>query len=89
VVRSWLLDLTVDFLQEDQELADIEPLVQDSGEGRWTVLESVEQGVPSPVMTIALMSRFASQGKGDFGNKMLAMMRKGFGGHSVKVGDKN
>jgi 6-phosphogluconate dehydrogenase len=89
VVRSWLLDLTVDFLEKDQELADIEPLVQDSGEGRWTVLESVEQGVPSPVMTIALMSRFASQGKGDFGNKMLAMMRKGFGGHSVKVGDKN
>ena len=87
VVRSWLLDLTVAFLEQDQELKDIEPLVEDSGEGRWTVLESVEQGVPSPVMTMALMSRFTSQGKGDFGNKMLAMMRKGFGGHSVKVGE--
>ncbi|HEY3328093.1 MAG TPA: decarboxylating 6-phosphogluconate dehydrogenase [Novimethylophilus sp.] len=87
VVRSWLLDLTATFLAKDQELKSIEPLVEDSGEGRWTVLESVEQGVPSPVMTMALMSRFASQGKGDFGNKMLAMMRKGFGGHSVKVGE--
>jgi len=89
VVRSWLLDLTAEFLEKDQNLEDIEPLVVDSGEGRWTVLESVEQGVPSPVMTMALMSRFASQGKGDFGNKMLAMMRNSFGGHSVKIGDKS
>lgn len=87
VVRSWLLDLTADFLEKDQDLDAIEPLVVDSGEGRWTVLESVEQGIPSPVMTMALMSRFASQGKGDFGNKMLAMMRNSFGGHSVKVGE--
>jgi len=84
VVRSWLLDLTAEFLASDQALDDIEPLVVDSGEGRWTVLESVEQGVPSPVMTMALMARFSSQGKGDFGNKMLAMMRRGFGGHAVE-----
>jgi 6-phosphogluconate dehydrogenase len=87
VVRSWLLDLTAEFLSKDQELDSIEPFVADSGEGRWTVLESVEQGVPTPVMTMALMRRFASQGKDEFPNKMLAMMRKGFGGHAVKSGD--
>jgi 6-phosphogluconate dehydrogenase len=85
VVRSWLLDLTAEFLVKDQNLETIQPYVTDSGEGRWTVLESVEQGVPTPAMTLALMSRFASQGEGDFGNKMLAMMRKGFGGHDVKA----
>jgi 6-phosphogluconate dehydrogenase len=84
VVRSWLLDLTADFLKEDQVLGGIQPFVSDSGEGRWTALESIEQGVPTPVMTLALMSRFDSQGKADYGNKMLAMMRKGFGGHAVK-----
>lgn len=84
VVRSWLLDLSADFLKTDQTLEGIAPLVADSGEGRWTVLESVNLGVPTPVMTLALMSRFASQGKGDFANQMLAMMRKGFGGHAVK-----
>jgi 6-phosphogluconate dehydrogenase len=87
VVRSWLLDLTAEFLANDQELDSIEPFVADSGEGRWTVLESVEQGVPTPVMTMALMRRFASQGKDIFPNKMLAMMRKGFGGHAVKTGE--
>ncbi len=86
VVRSWLLDLTADFLNNDQTLTDIQPFVSDSGEGRWTALESIEQGVPTPVMTLALMSRFDSQGKADFGNKMLAMMRKGFGGHAVTTG---
>ena len=84
VVRSWLLDLTADFLKNDQRLEDIAPLVADSGEGRWTALESVNLGVPTPVMTLALMSRFASQGKGDYASKLLAMMRKGFGGHAVQ-----
>ena len=84
VVRSWLLDLTADFLKADQTLADIEPFVADSGEGRWTALEAVEQGVPTPVMSLALMMRFASQGRNDYANKLLAMMRKGFGGHAVK-----
>jgi 6-phosphogluconate dehydrogenase len=86
VVRSWLLDLSADFLKQDQKLADIMPLVADSGEGRWTALESIEQGIPTPVMTLALMSRFDSQGRADFGNKMLAMMRKGFGGHALAGG---
>ncbi len=83
VVRSWLLDLTAEFLAKDQTLDAIQPIVADSGEGRWTALESIEQGTPTPVMTLALMSRFDSQGKADFGNRMLSMMRKGFGGHAV------
>jgi 6-phosphogluconate dehydrogenase len=84
VVRSWLLDLSADFLKNDQKLDGIAPVVADSGEGRWTALESINLGVPTPVMTLALMSRFASQGKGDFANQMLAMMRQGFGGHAVQ-----
>ncbi|MBS1147157.1 MAG: 6-phosphogluconate dehydrogenase related protein, partial [Proteobacteria bacterium] len=84
VVRSWLLDLSADFLAKDQTLDTIEPFVSDSGEGRWTVLESVEQGVPTPVMTMSLMMRFATQGKNDYAAKMLAKMRQGFGGHAVK-----
>lgn len=84
VVRSWLLDLTADFLKADQTLADIEPFVADSGEGRWTALEAVDRGVPTPVISLALMMRFASQGRNDYANKLLAMMRKGFGGHAVK-----
>ncbi len=86
VVRSWLLDLTTDFLASDQTLEAIEPFVSDSGEGRWTALASVEQGVPTPVMTLALMMRFATQGRNDYAAKMLAKMRQGFGGHAVKEG---
>ena len=84
VVRSWLLDLTAEFLQHDQSLDAIEPFVSDSGEGRWTALEAVEQGIPAPVMSLALMMRFASQGKNDYPARLLAMMRKGFGGHAVR-----
>jgi 6-phosphogluconate dehydrogenase len=84
VVRSWLLDLTAEFLAEDSELADIAPIVADSGEGRWTVNEAVEQGLPAPVLTLALMARFGSQGRSDYADKLLAMMRKGFGGHAVQ-----
>ena len=84
VVRSWLLDLTADFLAKDQALASIRPIVADSGEGRWTAIEAVEQGVPAPVMSLALMMRFASQGKSDYGDRMLAMMRQSFGGHATK-----
>jgi 6-phosphogluconate dehydrogenase len=84
VVRSWLLDLSADFLVQDQALESIEPFVADSGEGRWTALEAVEQGIPAPVMSLALMMRFASQGKNDFAAKMLAKMRQGFGGHAIR-----
>ena len=86
VVRSWLLDLSADFLAQDQDLGNIQPYVADSGEGRWTALESVEQGVPTPVMTLALMMRFATQGRNDYAAKVLAKMRQGFGGHAIKEG---
>ncbi|TAG25598.1 MAG: decarboxylating 6-phosphogluconate dehydrogenase [Burkholderiales bacterium] len=84
VVRSWLLDLTAAALKEDSKLEGIQPYVSDSGEGRWTAIEGVELGIPTPVMTTALMARFASQGSADFGSKVLAKMRQGFGGHAVK-----
>ena len=83
VVRSWLLDLTADFLAEDQRLDDVLPVVADSGEGRWTALEAIEQGVPAPVMSLALMMRYASQGGDEYGARMLAKMRQGFGGHAL------
>ncbi len=83
VVRSWLLDLTADFLKQDRELSSITPVVADSGEGRWTAIEAVELGSPAPVMSLALMMRFASQNSADYQAKLLAMMRKGFGGHAV------
>ncbi len=83
VIRSWLLDLTAEVLAGDQQLADIEPIVADSGEGRWTALEGIEQGIPTPVMSLALMTRFATQGRQDYASKLLAMMRMQFGGHAV------
>jgi len=83
VVRSWLLDLTAEGLAEDEALESIAPVVADSGEGRWTAMESIEQGTPAPVITMALMSRFSSQGKSDYSRKLLAMMRARFGGHAI------
>ena len=83
VVRSWLLDLVAAFLAEDAELRDVAPIVADSGEGRWTVQEAIEQRIAAPVLSLALMARFTSQGGGDYANRMLAMMRKSFGGHAV------
>jgi len=85
VIRSWLLDLTAEFLAHDATLESTAPFVADSGEGRWTAIESIELGVPTPVMTLSLMERFASQGKGDFTNRLLARMRQAFGGHAVKT----
>jgi 6-phosphogluconate dehydrogenase len=85
VVRSWLLDLCAQVLAENEKLEGIAPVVADSGEGRWTALESIELGVPTPVITMALMGRFSSQGRSDYSRKLLAMMRAGFGGHAVGV----
>jgi 6-phosphogluconate dehydrogenase len=85
VIRSWLLDLTAEFLAHDATLESTAPFVADSGEGRWTAIESIELGVPTPVMTLSLMERFASQGKVDFTNRLLARMRQAFGGHAVKT----
>jgi 6-phosphogluconate dehydrogenase len=84
VIRSWLLDLTAMALEEDQELKDIEDYVPDSGEGRWTVMESIELGVPAPAIAISLMNRFYSQQEESFSAKILAAMRNKFGGHEVK-----
>jgi len=83
VVRSWLLDLTATFLADDQQLADTEAFVADSGEGRWTAIEAIEQGIPTPVISSAMMVRFASQGRQDYAAKVLAKMRQAFGGHAL------
>jgi 6-phosphogluconate dehydrogenase len=84
VIRSWLLDLCAEALQDEEALARAAPVVEDSGEGRWTALESVELGVPAPVITAALMERFASRGRADDARRLLALLRAGFGGHAVK-----
>ena len=84
VVQSWLLDLTAEFLDKDQKLENIEPVVADSGEGRWTVSEAIDQGIPAPVLSLALHMRFASQDTPAYGNRLLAMMRNAFGGHAVQ-----
>ncbi len=84
VVRSWLLDLCADILKDNESLSGVAPIVADSGEGRWTALESIELGVPAPVITLALMSRFSSQGRSDYARRLLAMMRAKFGGHAVQ-----
>jgi 6-phosphogluconate dehydrogenase len=89
VVRSWLLDLIAEILRDDAALANIDSYVADSGEGRWTVQEAVLQGVPAPVLSLALMARFASQGKDDYAGRLLAMMRKSFGGHAVQLRSKD
>ena len=86
VVRSWLLELCAEILKENETLAEIAPVVADSGEGRWTVAEAIELGVPTPAITAALMSRFSSQGRADYSRRLLAMMRARFGGHSVTEG---
>ena len=84
VIGSWLLDLTAAALQESPTLAEFSGRVSDSGEGRWTVTAAIEEGVPAPVLTTALYSRFTSRNLDDFADKALSAMRKGFGGHDEK-----
>ena len=84
VVGSWLLDLTADVLRGDRELSKFDGGVSDSGEGRWTVHSAVDLGVPAPVITTALYSRFESRRLGRFANKILNGMRAMFGGHDVR-----
>jgi len=84
VVRSWLLDLAAEALQENPELEGIAPHVSESGEGRWTVLEGVEQNMAAPVITLSLLQRFLSQDEEGFTNKLLAVLRNKFGGHDIK-----
>jgi 6-phosphogluconate dehydrogenase len=84
VVGSWLLDLTAASLQESHDLSDFAGRVSDSGEGRWTSIAAIDEGVPAPVLTAALYERFYSRGLDDFGDKVLSAMRKQFGGHDEK-----
>jgi 6-phosphogluconate dehydrogenase len=84
VVSSWLVDLTANALAKSPELAEFAGHVSDSGEGRWTVLAAVEEGVPAPVITASLYQRFESRGLGAFTDKLLSAMRSEFGGHAEK-----
>jgi 6-phosphogluconate dehydrogenase len=88
VVASWLLDLTAIALAEDPALAKFAGRVSDSGEGRWTIKASIDEGVPSPVLTTSLYERFSSRGLGDFADKLLSAMRYEFGGHLEKAAGK-
>jgi 6-phosphogluconate dehydrogenase len=83
-VGAWLLDLTAQALHESPTLDEFAGRVSDSGEGRWTSIAAIEEGVPAPVLTTALYSRFASRGADDFANRLLSAMRKQFGGHDEK-----
>jgi 6-phosphogluconate dehydrogenase len=87
VVRSWLLDLAERALAEDPKLDQLQAYVDDSGEGRWTVQESVEMAVPLPVITSALQARFRSRQTQPFGGRLLAALRQQFGGHAVRMRD--
>ncbi|HEY0736981.1 MAG TPA: decarboxylating 6-phosphogluconate dehydrogenase [Herpetosiphonaceae bacterium] len=84
VVRSWLLELAEQMFADEPDLASIKDWVADSGEGRWTVQEAIDQDVPAPVITLSLMRRFASRQEESFANKVVAGLRHQFGGHAVK-----
>src|SRR5260221_2857687 len=84
VIGSWLLDLTAAAMRESPDLGDFAGRVSDSGEGRWTSIAAIDEGVPVPVLTTALYERFASRGNDDFADKVLSAMRKQFGGHDEK-----
>jgi 6-phosphogluconate dehydrogenase len=84
VVASWLLDLTAAAFRDAPALEGFAGRVSDSGEGRWTVLAAVDEGVPAPVLTTALYERFSSRGEGDFADRVLSAMRKEFGGHAER-----
>lgn len=84
VVRSWLLELTAGALKEDPKLEGLTGYVQDSGEGRWTILDAINKDVPVPTLTAALFTRFRSRQQESFAEKLLAAMRKAFGGHAVR-----
>jgi 6-phosphogluconate dehydrogenase len=84
VIGSWLLDLTAAAMRESPDLAEFAGRVSDSGEGRWTSIAAIDEGVPAPVLTAALYERFSSRGLDDFAGKVLSAMRKQFGGHDEK-----
>lgn len=84
VVRSWLLELAEKMFTEDPNLDGLKPYVEDSGEGRWTIQESIDLRVPAPVLTLSLQARFRSRTENSFADRVLAALRKQFGGHAVK-----
>ncbi|MDX8407068.1 MAG: 6-phosphogluconate dehydrogenase, partial [Mariprofundaceae bacterium] len=84
VVSSWLLDLIGDALEQDGELSGLSDWMDDSGEGRWTINESVDMAIPTPVLTLALQMRFRSRQSDAFAGKIVNAMRAGFGGHAIK-----
>jgi len=84
VIRSWLLELTADALRADPTLAGVTPWVEDSGEGRWTVEDAVAKAVPAPTITAALYARFRSRRENSFADRLLAALRRAFGGHAVR-----
>jgi 6-phosphogluconate dehydrogenase len=88
VIASWLLDLTASALVEDPQLKKFAGRVSDSGEGRWTIKASIDEAVPSPVLTASLYERFSSRGEADFADKLLSAMRYEFGGHLEKAAEK-
>ncbi len=85
VIRSWLLELIAAALAEDAELEEIAPLVPDSGEGRWTVQEAIDLDQPAPVITLALIQRLRSRDECSYSDRLLAVMRRQFGGHAVDL----
>jgi 6-phosphogluconate dehydrogenase len=85
VISSWLLDLAAEALYASPELEEFAGRVSDSGEGRWTTLAAIDEGVPAPVLTAALYSRFSSRGLDEFADRLLSAMRKQFGGHEEKA----
>jgi len=85
VVRSWLLDLAASALEKDPDLTQLKGFVQDSGEGRWTIAEAIEEDVPAPVIALSLFTRFASRQDDAFANRLLAALRHEFGGHAVET----
>lgn len=87
VVRSWLLDLTEKALRENPTLEGIAPYVADSGEGRWTVFEAIDQDVAAPVLTLSLLQRLQSRDEEGMAHKLLAVMRHEFGGHAIREAD--
>ena len=86
VIASWLLDLTAIALKRDSELSDFTGRVSDSGEGRWTAIAAIDEGVPAYILTNSLFERFESRGEGDYAGKIMSAMRKEFGGHHEKPG---
>jgi 6-phosphogluconate dehydrogenase len=86
VIASWLLDLTATALLQEPDLSSFSGRVSDSGEGRWTIMAAIDEGVPAHVLSAALYERFSSRGHADFADKLLSAMRKEFGGHQERTG---